>query len=43
MHNRLSVSVAVHGHLSLSRLQGAVAKLLYFSVEHMSSLRDRSA
>lgn len=42
VNNQMPVSVIVCGLQSLSRLQGADAELLYLSVEHMFSLRDRS-
>lgn len=42
MNNQMSVSVTAYGHLTLSRLQGADTELLCFSIEHLSSLRDRS-
>lgn len=38
----MSVFVIVVGLQSFWRLQGADAELLYLSVEHMFSLRDRS-
>lgn len=40
MNNQIYVTV--RGRLSSSRLRGADTQLLYFSTEHMSSLRDRS-